>query len=374
MQERCLNMSSERMKMCPEWDYVVDRLELEKRVQRIYDNTKRFAQKHEWDKHIPSAVSMIPMLHYLNYDDDYNDAISRILGRIAWSMIRLEEYDRANDMLEYSEKYDEWQAAANYYWGSEYSHRSRNDNYARDYLKRFRTLAKSSLKINGETDLELAVNFYEMLIKRERNSKFFKKSNKSNMSDLARFYELKARLNQDSFGYRRAAFAYRRSKLYSYAWCCEAFAHLIKAQKQLNMRLKKVELEKAKEALVGKHIFEDEYIQKLLIKFICVRIDLCNIMIVMDENKPKRMLEIEYKYRQIDNEILGKEKHSSTLSDLSTDVPFFSDCTEWEMVQRYVESYSNVSICPDNIRFYKELDKLLDRAQTKLPSYSFLIL
>ena len=192
-------------------------------------------------EHLELVQSMLPVVAYLEQDD----FMSRLLGRLAWSYIRLGEERIATQLLEYSEKYDLWPAAANYFWASEYSRRQVDvANYAERCLTAFReTVGKIpsfSAVVLPKDDLQLAVIFYEKLIEHERESPVF--SADSAKSDVARFYELQARLDQDAAGYEIAEEFYKNAGLNPYAACCRVFRLMYEANKQSEISKKRENL------------------------------------------------------------------------------------------------------------------------------------
>ena len=343
----------------PEIAHVMSIADLKKKTQDTYDETRKLAQAHKWEEHISVATPMIPVLHYLGY----TDWVSRMLGRLAWSYVRLRNFDVSDKLLYWAETYDKWQAAANYYWACEYAHRAREEAYAKKCLSQFERLAVV-LKINGGSSLELAVSFYKKLQEVEQESSFFSPNNKS---DRARYLELRARLNQNELDFRSAATLYSDSNLKPYAACCRAFFHLTIALKSTTPTIIKQELEKAYNELVDTLVFADDSIKLLLIKFIEARIILCDLMLSLSSNNVKRITIVEEKYKTIYDIFFS----DNGLFDLAGQVKSFFDTHEWGEVGRFVDSFKN-SICPDDLKYYEKLGNLFARAQIKLPSYSFL--
>jgi hypothetical protein len=344
-----------------------DSEKLVEKLQLDYSNSRVFAQAHDWNKHIELVKSMLPIVAYL----DQGDFMSRLLGRLAWSFIRLEKQKIASNLLKCSEEYDIWQASANYFWACEYSLRQMNmSNFAKDCLIEFRNSIRrnesfSNIELPSD-DLELAVLFYEKLIEHEEKSEIF--SDKSSKSDVARFYELKARLSQDPSGYEIAEEYYRSANLYPYAACCQAFRLMHEAKEQSKVIKKKDKLRDAKDAL-SKEVFVDDYIRTLLLKFIDLRVAFCDLYL-KNELENTKANEVS---KQIDFiERIYREENVG-FSKLALRIPSFFGSIEYKKFSKVINELS-----AGEINFYDSheivtMDDLLNRVQEQLPSYTFCI-
>jgi hypothetical protein len=340
---------------------------LDEMLQLEYSNSRQFAQSHEWDKHIELVKGMLPKVAYLEQDD----FMARLLGRLAWSFIRLEKQKIATKLLKCSEEYDLWQAAANYFWASEYSLRQINmDNLAKYSLLEFRKSIKkielfSHMKLPSD-DLELAVLFYEKLIEHEEKSEVF--SDKSTKSDFARFYELKARLLKDPAGYEIAEEYYRSAHLYPYATCCQAFRLMYEAKEHNDVKVKKAKLTYAKKSL-SKDVFVDDYIRALLIKFIELREAFYDLYL-KNETESTKAKEIS---KHIDIIIKIYNEESIGFSKLSLKIPSFFGSSVYKafssMMNEFTDGKFDFYDCNEIIK----IDELLNNVQDQLPSYTFSI-
>ncbi|MDR2832204.1 MAG: hypothetical protein LBV67_00645 [Streptococcaceae bacterium] len=336
-------------------------------LQLDYSNSRKLAQSHDWEKHIELVKSMLPKVAYLEQDD----FMSRLLGRLAWSYIRLDNKKIAPKLLKCSEDYDLWQAAANYFWACEYSLRQMNmTNLAKDCLIEFRKTIKkienfSHIELPVD-DLELAVMFYEKLIEHEEKSEVF--LDKSAKSDVARFYELKARLLQDASGYEIAEEYYKSADLHPYATCCQAFRLMSEAKEQSEVKTKKEKLHEANEAL-SKNVFVDDYIRDLLIKFIDLRLALCDLHL---NNENEKIVANDIS-KQV--ELIGKiyKEENVGFSKLSIKIPSFFGSNTYKEFSKMMNELTAGLIDFYNSNEIIKIDGLLNKIQEQLPSYTFSI-
>lgn len=363
--------SEKKLRKMPEWNFLCDVYGLKKRVQELYDESRNLAQQCKWSEHLKVASCIIPCLHYLGL----KDWIARMLGRMAWSYIRLGEENHAWQLLGYAEQYDLWQAAANYYWSSEYSHRTGRDRFARKCIEQFRSLLVEQLELiytREMGDLELAVNFYKKLIEVEDKEGSFRERN--NQSDIGRYFELRARLEQNPSYFQKATEHYRWASLYTYAACCIAFRYMTSASQIDSVTERLKNYDEALQAIENMPIFADPHIRNILLGFLKLRIATCGLLIDFEtlENDPKAIGQIEQKYKRI-YEIMTKSlgPDSDSLIVTAACVTSLGLSQAWQCLVSYVEDLGK-RICSAEIENADHLDKILDEVQRYLPSYSFL--
>jgi len=358
------------IKNLPEHRFICNVIGLNNYVQKLYDESRQLAQKNNWEEHIEKTVCMIPCLHYLQS----KDWIARIMGRMAWSYIRLHEEDHAWNLLEYAEFYDQWQAAANYYWASEYSHRISNDQYANKCIIRFRLLLSDMgfEGINKMGDLELAVAFYKKLIDIERQESSFKETN--NQSDIGRYFELRARFEQNPIYFKTASNHYELAGLSSYAACCEAFWYLSNPSEHSDPKIRRDNYTSALQILTDNAIFTDIHIRKILIGFVKIRIETCNLLLNLKTlpDNGKAMSKIEEGYKTVFEVMMKKEDPVyGSMTETAARITNLSMTKAWEDLECYIYDLEN-NLCSDEIKKAVHLDELLNNAQKYLPSYTFL--
>jgi hypothetical protein len=355
-----------------EYDFLCNAVGLGKHIQELYDRSRSFAQENQWQNHIAVAAVMIPCLHYLGL----RSWLSRILGRMAWSYIRLGEESHARRALIISEAYDAWQAAANYYWSSEYSYRANKEKLWREFLDDFRRVCANRLgfDISGSpTDLELAVAFYEKLIEVEATQVGFRDAN--NQSDIGRYHELKARLTSEPVDFKTASEHYEEAGLHSYAAFCRAFFYICQAVKQKSSNLKKCDLytRALGEATQGP-IFVDQDIKEILIKYLEVQIACCDLINSL-EALPHNLgntREIERGYKKIHSLVVGLPDDANThLTSLGARFLSLSRTNAWRKLIAFFNDI-DTTVCPMEIEVAQDLANRLDDVQAFLPSLTFL--
>ncbi|MCL2291678.1 MAG: hypothetical protein FWC30_01210 [Candidatus Bathyarchaeota archaeon] len=343
--------------------------DLNEKMQVAYATAREFAQLHNWKKHIDFVKDMLPVVAYL----EQTDLMARLLGRLAWSYIRLEEKKMATQLLSCSKEYDLWQSAANYFWACEYSRRQRNmTDYANECLTGFRESIKqipdfATIKLPVD-DLELAVLFYDKLIVHEEKSDVF--LNKSSKSDVARYHELNARLTQNPAEYELAEEYYRDAGLQPYATCCEALRLMHEADEQKELTIKKDKFHTASEAL-KKGVFMDDYIRVLLIKFNDLREAFCDLYIGIETDETIEATSI---LDQITNIEKIYKTGDDSLHKLSLKVPSFYVTAIYTNFRQMMHDL----LITGKINFYDsneilKIDTLLEKVQKQLPSYTFSI-
>jgi len=356
-----------------EYDFLCDAVGLRKHVQDLYDRSRSFAQENKWQSQLAAAALMIPCLHYLGL----RVWLSRMLGRMAWSYIRLGEESYARRALKLSESYDLWQAAANYYWASEYSYRANKERLWREFLNSFRVLCADSLKfgVSDETsDLELAVAFYEKLIEVEATEVGFREAN--NQSDIGRYHELKARMTSEPMDFMTASEHYDEAGLHSYAAFCRAFFFICQAVKQRTSNLRKCDLYSHALEETTKHpIFVDQDIKEILTKYLEVQIACCDLItdlenLAQDISKTK---EIEQRYKNIHSMVVGLPDSSNTahLTSLGARFLSLSRTKAWRNLIAFFNEI-DTAVCPMEVSVAQDLADRLDRVQPFLPSLTFL--
>jgi len=363
--------SKTKLHEMPEWNFLCDVYDLKKRVQELYDESRNLAQQCKWSEHLKVTSCIIPCLHYLGL----KDWIARILGRMAWSYIRLSEENHAWLLLGYAEQYDLWQAAANYYWASEYSHRTGRDRFARKCIESFRSILVKQPGLIYAREmgaLELAVNFYQKLIEVEDKEGSFRERN--NQSDIGRYFELRARLEQNPSYFQKATEHYRWAGLHSYAACCIAFRYMTSASQIGSVKERLKNYDEALQVIENMPIFADPHIRDILLGFLKLRIATCRLLIDFETivNDPKSIGHIEQKYKHIYElmtEPLGPNSDSLTVT--AAYVTSLGLSQPWQCLVSYVEDLGK-RICSAEIDNADHLDKILDDVQRYLPSYSFL--
>jgi len=348
-----------------------DEFHMREEIQRLYDESRDRAQASDWRGHLETAARMLPGLFIL----ESADWIARIYGRMGWSYIRLGEQRKAKTLLQLAEGYDEWQAAANYYWASEYSHRCGEERLADECLRDFRRVCEDlGLPVDSRSDLELAVDFYKRLSNLERSQSSFE--TKNNQSDLGRYFELRARLKRDPRAFKRAADHYEYAGLLPYAVGCEVFWHLTDALTLERASERKPRYEKALAKMSGAAIFADENIRDLLQGFLEARVLACEA-VESAERAAEKPLEAENVekalgavYAAVFETPDGTTK-SRSLARLAAAVPHLAVTGAWEALIDFVDELSH-GICDVSDETPEELTRRLDEAQLFLPSLSFL--
>jgi len=334
--------------------------ELEKRLLEKYKFSKEYAQKYQWKEHLSYTGEILPIAVFVNN----NVMTSRLLGRMAWSHIRLTEFNRADILLSESEEYDPWQAAANYFWAAEYCHRQivGAARHAGEYLDKFKKVYRQTDKTAPQegSDLDLAICFYERFILVEAETGY------TLLSDEGRYHELLARRDQNSEEYLRASDFYIKSNLPHYAACCVFYSDLISATNGTPQeKIKK--LEKAKKVLDDNDFPGDEHVRKILSLYITTRIEIGNIIFELCSEKVD--------YRKIEKILSEIKKNSSTEGDtlltLGKKIVILSNKTEWKELINRLENIGNVD--GGDLDEISNLERKLIEIQKILPSYSFMI-
>jgi tetratricopeptide (TPR) repeat protein len=352
-----------------EFNLVVDALGLRQRVQDMYDDSRAHAQRSEWEAQLRVATSMVPALALL----DMPEWLARIYGRMAWSCIRIGNEARARGLLAYSEAHDQWQAAANYYWAAEYSERSRSPGFARECMEGFRRLC-GELKIEAARatgDLTLAVAFYERLVQHEQTQSTFQQAN--NQSDIGRYLELRARLEQNPKDFEEAARHYRLAHLEPYAVGCVVFARLSEALGVRSEYARRRLYEEALAAMREAPMFADEDIGELLKQYLHVRLVACELVMAVDQltRDPLRAASVEELYRSL-HEAFSDGDGARTLGTLGAAIPNLCVTQAWSSLTGLVSRLAEGPVPLDETSA-ATVTELLDETQRYLPSLSFLV-
>lgn len=340
-------------------------------IQRLYDQSRAHAQASDWAAHLQTTTVMIPALFLLGLQD----WIARIYGRMGWSCVRLHQQPRARALLNLAESYDDWQAAANYYWASEYSHRSGDERFARECLDGFRRVCRRlGLGSNDSSDLQLAVEFYGRLSDAERQEGSFAIEN--NQSDIGRYLELRARLKQDPFDFKRAADHYELAGLRPYAAGCRVF-WLISDALLHEPSERSAKYEQALEEMDSAPIFADTHIRDLLHAFVTMRVLACQATELAQAvpADPALVEQLELKLGDVYAAMFEPPEGDPTrdsLARLAAAVPSLGLQRAWSALIEYIDDLSH-GICPVTPDAADELTRLLDGAQRYLPSLSFLV-
>jgi|GEM_PF-2673907 len=355
-----------------EQEFICKNLQLEKQIQELYNVSREMAQKGNWTEHLKLASKIIPLLQYLTNSSDKSsdDWISRILGRMAWSYIRLDENYKAGELLKFSESYDYYQAAANYYWASEYAHRTNQNRFALQYLEQFkRVLIENRIEVreSNKSYLDLAVDFYKKLTNIEHESASFEEKN--NQSDIGRYFELLARKEQNADFYLKAGRSYRLSGLLTYEACCNAFAHITKAIQSEDLNKALLEFEIAYETILNTEIFADEHIKELLLKFLYIRVKALKLM-TKRESETTTLDQLENGIDEIKSLILDDNSSNKSFASLASLIPKLNQSESYIELEHYISQLAEIKNISHSA--IKVLNELLDKIVYDLPSYSFL--
>jgi hypothetical protein len=355
-----------------ELEFLMDVDGLRKRIQMLYDETRALAQQSRWVDHLSQAVLLLGCFHYLGW----KQWISRIMGRMAWSYIKLKEYGHAKRLLGFSERYHEWQSAANYYWAGEYSFRSNNDNWGREFTAEFRRICKNKLGLAYEGDLELAVKFYEKLVEQESSDILFLETN--NQSDLGRYLELRGRFSSSPQDFWDAAVHYELAGLHTYAYVNRAFYYICLARQPHNALEQKTALYKsALKEIAGRPIFADNDIRDLLQRYLEVRIACCEIILGCEaaSRDPASVVDIEVGYKTVHKVIRGDDadsgEGSKPIATIAARFISLSRRRAWLRLLEFIDGLDTV-VCPTDLSRALTLNECLDGIQPFLPSLTFL--
>src|SRR6267378_3413546 len=354
-----------------ELDFVSEVVGLRRRIQSLYDETRSLTQQSKWEDHLSQAVLLLGCFQYLGW----NQWISRILGRMAWSYIRLGEFGHAKRLLRFSEGYHIWQSGANYYWASEYSSRSNHESWAREFIAEFRAICRTKLALQSSGDLELAVTFYEALVHQESTDTLF--SDINNQSDLGRYLELRGRLNADPRDFWDAAQHYDLAGLHSYASFNRAFHYFCLARQACHSVSERKQLyERALKEVTEQPIFADIEIKELIECYLEARICCCDLLMNCEliEREPSTIREIEKSYEKIHFLIRGSRDpgdSSKSMTGLAAKFVSLSTRLAWKSLLDFVDSLDPI-ICSAEMATAGKLNDHLDHIQPFLPSLSFL--
>ncbi|MCK5225985.1 MAG: toll/interleukin-1 receptor domain-containing protein [Planctomycetes bacterium] len=215
-----------------------------------YQEGKSNAMQDKWSKSITKHLLAYTFFSSLSREE-YNYLVSRSAGRLAWGLLMNKNSIAAKFYLEESEKYDQVQAAGNYFWAIQYALRvndvAKAKNLAEKYVDICLGLYGNSESFRGvegysKIDEKFAINFvkkcYQLIIKdnqsREDLSAYRGDQDKMHSSDAGKLELLEAQLclTQNKYEeaiklFKKASRTFERNTLRSYADLCEIQAFLI---------------------------------------------------------------------------------------------------------------------------------------------------